>query len=169
MKVVDIASNIWAFELDEPTDVSVASIAQKLRVSIGKLNNLINTNFYIDQDTFEIINADNGSEISTDQVAIYILIFLDYFYLKQAKAFLGAAGVDVIKSINQDGIIVTMVEKNNMAKSYLELRKQNTEQLKQLLNNYKFNRATARQVETDDRLPIRPPLLINPLNNASTY
>ncbi len=168
-KIADIASNIWLLELEEPTDVSIAAITQKLRASIGKLNNLLHTNFYINESSLEIIDSDNGREIAEDQAAIYTNIYLDYYYGKQAKAFLGANGVDSVQSVDQDGIKVTMVQKNQTAKNYLDLKKQNREELKQLVNSYKQNRATPRHVESDDKLSKQPPLIIDPSNNASYY
>lgn len=166
-KVVDIASDIWKFELNETTETSVAFIAQKLRASVGKLNDLLNTNFYVDETTFEIIDADNGLEIALDQVAIFTNLYLDYYYSTQVKAFLGAGGADSIQSIDQDGVKVTLVQKNQTAKIYTDLKKQNSEALRQLLNAYKIRKYSPKQVTGDDYLPKRTPLIIDPTNNAT--
>jgi hypothetical protein len=169
MKLSDISSDTWMSELNEDSDSSIASIAQWYRGNIGSLNNLISSNYYIDPNTFEIINSDSGTEIGVNEVAIFKKMFLIYYYSKTMKKFLGVLGIDTVKSINQDGIIVVLNDRNQISKIYLELKKNAQEELKQLLNNFKFNKTRGLQVEGDDKLPIRPPLLINPLNNASTY
>ena len=53
MKIVDIADEIFR-ELDQPTDVSIPQIAFWIRVNVGSLNNLINTEYTIDTTTLEI-------------------------------------------------------------------------------------------------------------------
>ena len=53
MKIVDIADEIFR-ELDQPKDVSVPQIAFWIRVNVGSLNNLINTEYAIDTTTLEI-------------------------------------------------------------------------------------------------------------------
>ncbi len=169
MHVVDIANDIYLNEIDQDTETSIAAICQYLRGSIGYLNSLIFKNYYIDPITLEIINADDGQEIGVDEVAIYKKLYLINYYDRLVKKFLGASGIDTIRTINQDGIIVTLSDKNQIAQTYRNIKKDTQLDLQQLMNGYKFKRSTPAQVESDDRLPNNPPLIINPTNNASTY
>ena len=166
-KVVDIASDIWKLELDEPEEISVASIAQWLRTKIGDLNNLINQGFYIN-DSYEIID-ENGVEINEDAVSIFKKLYEIYYFKRQSKNYLGAGGVDSISQVTQDGITVRGIDRNNIAKSYNDLYKEAKNELKVLLNNYKYNRISPTDVVGDDYLSENPPLIVNPINNASTY
>ena len=165
--VTDLASTTWAFDLDQDENISVASIAQWYRTHVGDLNNLINQGHYIN-DSYEIIN-ESGESISEDVASIFKKLYEISYFRKLAKSSLGAAGVDTVLQVQQDGVTVRLADKNANSKNYQELAKESRNELKQLLNNYKYNRSTPRHVETDDRLPNRPPLIVNPLNNASTY
>lgn len=164
MRIVDVASEIF-LELSEPSDVSVASITQKLRFSIGDLNNLINQGFTLNS-SYEII-SDSGAEIDLDAVSLLKKLYEIYYYKKQSTSFLGANGVDSIQSIDQNGVKVTLVQRNQTAKSYNDLYKEAKNDLKTLINNYKFNRSIAKQIEGDDSLTNIGKPLINPLNNSS--
>jgi hypothetical protein len=168
-KIVDIASEIYLNDIDQDTETSVAAIAQNLRSSIGILNNLLNKNYYVDSSTLEILNSDDGAEIGIDESSIFKKMFLINYYERLVKKFLGANGADTIRSLNQDGIIVTMTDKNQIAQTYRNIKKDSQEELKGLVNRYRHNRSTPKQVVGDDALPKNPPLIVNPLNNASTY
>ena len=166
MKIVDIASSLY-LELEQDEDISVASITNFLRNKIGDLNNKINQGFVIN-DSYEIIDS-SGNEIDADAVSILKQIYLYYFYGKKSRKYLGAAGAEGVKSVQQDGITVVLIQKTDLAKQYSQMQKEIKDDIKQLVNGYKFNRSSPRHVESDDRLPRNPPLIVNPLNNASTY
>jgi hypothetical protein len=168
-KIVDIAAEIYLNELDQDSETSIAAVAQALRSKIGSLNNLLNKNYYIDATTLEVINADDGAEIGVDESSIFKKIYLINYYERLVKKFLGASGTDTIRSLNQDGVIVTFTDKNQIAQTYRNTKKDIQEELKQLVNRYRHNRSVPSQVVGDDALPKNPPLIVNPLNNASTY
>jgi len=136
MNLSDLASDTWKFELNEPEDVSLAFIAQWYRTHIGDLNNLINNGYYIN-DSYEIEDS-SGVAIDEDAASIFKKLFEIYYLKKQSKSFLGANGVDSISQITQDGITFKGVERNGIAKTYNELYKEAKNELKSLLNNYKF-------------------------------
>lgn len=148
MTVTDLASDIWREELEEDSGTSVAAITQWLRTHIGDLNNLINQGFYINS-SYEIID-ENGNAIDVDAASIYKKLYEIYWFKKQSKSFLGANGVDSISQVTQDGITFRGVERNGIAKTYNELLKESKKDLKDLVNNYKFNRARAGHVVGDD-------------------
>jgi len=148
MNLSDLASDTWKFELNEPEDVSLAFIAQWYRTHIGDLNNLINNGYYIN-DSYEIEDS-SGVAIDEDAASIFKKLFEIYYLKKQSKSFLGANGVDSISQITQDGITFKGVERNGIAKTYNELYKEAKNELKSLLNNYKFNKSLAVHVIGDD-------------------
>jgi hypothetical protein len=168
MKITDLSSDTFLLELEEDSTVSIASINQWYRANIGSLNNLIHTSYEVSPPAYEIVNADDGEEIGVNESAIYKCLYLRSFFSRKVNSFLGAAAIDVIQ-VQQDGINIRGYDRNQLSKTYLELKKQNEENLKQLLNNYKYNRATPLHVEGDDRLSKTEPQIFNPLNNASSY
>lgn len=147
-KISDIASEIF-LSLGEPSDISLASIAQKLRFTIGDLSNLLNNDFTISTSSYEILDED-GAEISESASAILKKLYEIYYWKKNSQAFLGAAGVNNVVSLQQDGIVTRFVERNGISKTYLQMYKDARDELKQLLNNFKYNRATPSQVKGDD-------------------
>ena len=60
MKVVDIAQEIY-FDLNSPSDLSIAALSYWLRSNVGRLNSLVFVNFSIN-DSYEIVDGDNDSE-----------------------------------------------------------------------------------------------------------
>lgn len=149
-KLADIASDLWREELNEDSSTSVAAITQWLRTHVGDLNNLTNQGFYINS-SYEILD-EGGNEIDNDSVSIYRKLYEIYWLKKQSKLFLGANGIDVINSITQDGISIKSLNRNDQSKSYTELYKEAKNELKTLLNNFKFNRAISLDVTGDDAL-----------------
>ena len=146
MTVTDIGNELY-LELSEPSDTSLAAIVKKLRHTIGDLNNLLNTSFILN-GSYEIV--DNGTEITTDQASILKKLFLISYYTKQSRTYLGANGVDSIVEVTSDGSRYRTVDRNQISKSYIELKKLEQAELKTLLNNYKFNKSTAKHVVGDD-------------------
>jgi hypothetical protein len=167
MTVTDIASDTWLLDLSEPDDVSVASIAQWYRVHIGDLNNLINQGFNINS-SYEIVD-ENGTAINDDAASIFKKLYEIHYFKKQSKSYLGAAGINSVTQVTQDGTTVRGVDRNGIAKTYNDLLKESKVDLKQLLNNYKYNRSTAKHVETDDKYTINEPQIFDSLNNSTSY
>jgi hypothetical protein len=62
---------------------------------------------------------------------------------------LGASAYDII-SYRSDGAEIRRVDKNNVAKTYLELRSQHQAELDQLVNSYKLGKAIPLQITGDD-------------------
>jgi hypothetical protein len=148
MTITDLANDTFIYDLDSPSDTSIPAIAQWYRVHISDLNNLINNGYTINS-SYEIVDS-SGVAINEDAASIFKKLFEIYYLKKQSKSFLGANGVDSISQVTQDGITFKGIERNGIAKTYNELYKEAKGELKTLLNNYKFNRATALQVEGDD-------------------
>jgi hypothetical protein len=151
-KIVDIADEIYR-ELGEPSDLNIASIAFWLRTNIGDLNILINKKFYITDDTLEIgIEADSGDEFKDIEKSIFKMIYSMHYYERLFRNALGAASTDSTIEIDQNGFRAKRVNKNELAKTYSDLRKQIADELQVLTKNYNLNEARPLQVAGDDTI-----------------
>jgi len=152
-KIVDIADEIYR-ELGEPTDLSLSSIAFWLRTNIGDLNILINKKFYITENTLEIgIPEDSGDEFKDIEKSIFKMIYSMHYYERLFRNALGAASTDSLIEINQNGFSAKKINKNELAKTYAQLRKQIADELQILTKNYNLNEARPLQVAGDDTIP----------------
>jgi len=55
MKVVDIAQEIY-FDLNSPSDLSVAAISFWIRSNVGALNSYLFSNFIVQETDYEIVD-----------------------------------------------------------------------------------------------------------------
>lgn len=150
-KIVDIADELYR-EMGEPSDLSIASIAYWLRTNIGDLNILINKKYFIDETTLEV-SAPEGDSFGTIEKSIFKMIFGMHYYERLFRNALGAASVDSVVSVTDDGSTVVKINKNEIAKNYAQLRKQIVEELNILTKNYNLNEAKPIQVAGDDIIP----------------
>jgi len=149
-KIVDIADEIYR-ELGEPSDLNIASIAFWLRTNIGDLNILINKKFYIIDSTLEIgIEEGSGDEFKDIEKSIFKMIYSMHYYERLFRNALGAASTDSTIEIDQNGFRAKRVNKNELAKTYSDLRKQIADELQVLTKNYNLNEARPLQVAGDD-------------------
>jgi hypothetical protein len=149
-KIVDIADEIYR-ELGEPSDLSYASIAFWLRTNIGDLNILINKKFYITEDTLEIgILEGSGDVFGNIEKSIFKMIYSVHYYERLFRNALGAASTDSVLEINQNGFMARKINKNELAKTYAQLRKQISDELETLTKNYNLNEIQPIQVVGDD-------------------
>jgi len=151
-KIVDISDEIYR-ELGEPSDLSLASIAFWLRTNIGDLNILINKKFYIIEDTLEIgIVEDSGDAFTDIEKSIFKMIYSIHYYERLFRNALGAASTDSTIEIDQNGFRAKRVNKNELAKTYSDLRKQIVSELDILTRNYNLNESQPLQVAGDDTI-----------------
>jgi hypothetical protein len=151
-KIVDIADEIYR-ELGEPSDLNIASIAFWLRTNIGDLNILINKKFYIIDSTLEIgIEEGSGDEFKDIEKSIFKMIYSMHYYERLFRNALGAASTDSTIEIDQNGFRAKRVNKNELAKTYSDLRKQIADELQVLTKNYNLNEARPLQVAGDDTI-----------------
>jgi len=152
-KIVDISDEIYR-ELGEPSDLSHASIAFWLRTNIGDLNILINKKFYIVENTLEVgVEENSGDSFGNIEKSIFKMLFSIHYYERLFRNALGAASVDSVVSVTDDGSTVVKINKNELAKNYSQLRKQINEELFLLTKNYNMNEAKPIQVTGDDIIP----------------
>jgi len=151
-KIVDIADEIYR-ELGEPSDLSLASIAFWLRTNIGDLNILINKKFYITDNTLEIgILAGSGDVFGNLEKSIFKMIYSVHYYERLFRNALGAASTDSTLEITENGFTARKVNKNELAKTYAQLRKQISDELGTLTKNYNLNEVEPVQIAGDDTI-----------------
>jgi hypothetical protein len=150
VKVVDVADEVYR-ELGEPSDISIASVAYWLRSNLGKLNVLLNKPFLINDATLEIYSPDETKDIfGINETAIFKKIYTVYYYERLFRNALGAASTDSTLEISQNGFMARKINKNELAKTYSDLKKQSDAELKLLLDKYEINEVTPLQVAGDD-------------------
>ena len=158
MKVVDIADELFR-EVGEPSTYSIASIAYWVRANIGRLNSHINT-FFVVNSSFEISQEtdtknDNTlveSEINLDEAAVLKKMFLIHYYDREIRSNISNAGSDTIIEVADQGSRVKKINKNEVIKSLASLKKQEYEELRSLIRDYKANQIKPRQVVGDDTI-----------------
>jgi hypothetical protein len=151
-KIVDIADEIIR-ELNEPTDINIAGVAFWLRTNIGDLNILINKKYYIDDITQEVaIPADSGDVFGDIEKSVFKMLYVMHYYERLFRNALGAASTDSTIEIDQNGFRAKRVNKNELAKTYSDLRKQIADELQVLTKNYNLNEARPLQVAGDDTI-----------------
>ena len=158
MKVVDIADELFR-EVGEPSTYSIASISYWVRANIGRLNSHINT-FFVVNSSFEISQEtdtknDNvlvKSEINLDEAAVLKKMFLIHYYDREIRSNISSAGSDTIIEVADQGSRVKKINKNEVIKSLASLKKQEYEELRSLIRDYKANQIKPRQVVGDDTI-----------------
>ena len=159
MKVVDIADEIFR-EVGEPTTYSIASISYWVRANIGRLNSHINTFFEIDSTTYEITQKtdekNDGTlvekEITIDEGAILKRMFLIHYYDREIRTNITNAGTDTIVQVTDQGSTVRKINKNEVVKSLTNLKRQEYEEMRALISDYRRAEFRPRQVVGDDTI-----------------
>jgi hypothetical protein len=151
-KIVDVADEVYR-ELGEPSDISIASVAYWLRTNIGKLNVLLGKPYLISDTNLEIYSSDETKDpFGINEKTIFKKIYTVYYYERLFRNALGAASTDSTIEIDQNGFRAKRVNKNELAKTYSDLKKQSDEALKMLLDKYELNAVTPLQVAGDDTI-----------------
>ena len=146
-KIVDVADEVYR-EMGEPSDISIASIAYWLRTNIGKLNVLLNN-----ETTLEIYSSDETNDpFGINEKTIFKKIYTVHYYERLFRNALGAASTDSTIEIDQNGFRAKRVNKNELAKTYSDLKKQSDAELKILIDQYDLNEVTPLQVAGDDTI-----------------
>jgi hypothetical protein len=151
-KIVDVADEVYR-ELGEPSDISIASVAYWLRTNIGKLNVLLNKPYLINETTLEIYSSDEAKDpFGINEKTIFKKIYTVYYYERLFRNALGAASTDSVIDISQNGFSARKINKNELAKTYSELKKQADAELKILTDKYEINEIAPLQVAGDDTI-----------------
>lgn len=133
MKLLDLASNIFYSDLLETSDTSVVKILSWLIAHIGDLNIRLSTKIVI-------AGNDASPELTDAQAAVYIVIYLYNYYIRQMNASMGAAQFSVIE-VGEGDSTVRYVNKNEIAKNFRGLAADTLANLNKVCLEYKQNTA----------------------------
>lgn len=147
MKVVDIADELFR-DLDEPSDLSIASIAFWLKTNVGNLNTLIGTALTVDT-AGEIVDAD-AVEITMEAANIYKQMYFVHWATRETRKHLGASGTETVLAVDSDGHSVRKANKTTLGSEFRQLAKDEIAKLQKLLDAYSIGKALPRQVAGDD-------------------
>ena len=145
MTVTDIAQEIYD-DLGD-TSLSVAVITTFLRNRVGAVNLLIYTDFEVDSATFELTPSPTDEEKE-----VFRLVYLIYYYGKKINTGLGASAFDSIVEIADDGTRTRFVNKNEVAKTFMDLLKQSKTELNEIVNGYRSRAGAPVSVDGNDVL-----------------
>lgn len=146
MKAIDLAIELYR-ELDEPTDINPTLISLWLRENIGLLNNRIAGQFIISPTDSEISPA-----LGEDEKAIFKHLYLIHYYDRKLRATLLAANTDSVIEVTEGGATVRMLNKNELSKTFLALKKEESRNLDMLVHAYMRNRSNPIQVTGTDTI-----------------
>lgn len=153
MKVVDIGDEIHR-ELGNPSDLGIPVIVNWLKTNVGTLNNLINTSFYIKAATGEIEQEKPGStdveEIGENEKSVFKKLYNIYYYERKLRENIGVGSIDQAVEVSSNGMSVRKVSKTEIMRHLHEIKKQEHIELNLLVQAYKTNLASPRQVAGDD-------------------
>lgn len=152
--ILEIADEIF-FELGNPDDTSIAAISFWLRSNVGGLNSKIGTSYTVNETSPFEFNTNLGDS----EKYIFKKMFYVYWYTKLMNANLGAAAYSAIIEYSSDGDTIRKINKNEIAKTHLQLRNKLSEELTQDVSFYKKNGFIPLHVFGDD---IFTPELPNP-------
>ena len=150
MKVVDISNQIF-LNHGSPSGTTVATIAFWVRSQIGRINNLLFEDFYIDESggTYEILNAD-GSEISANAVAIIEQLYKIYDHELSIRSNMNILATDSVIKVEDDGSSITRTNRNEVSKTFVSLKKMEEDVLKDLVTAYRMNQVNIQAIHGDD-------------------
>ena len=172
MKVVDIADEIFR-ELSEPSTLSIPAIAYWVRSNVGELNNYLNTSFRVSHSTFEIEESvdvtgrqpvsfnsavDNSTlELQFEEKAVLKKMYNVHYYDQQLRSTLGAASNDPVVEVVSDGSKVRKINKNELSKTYASLKRQEYDELSDMITAYKLRLSAPVQVAGGVDVGAEPP------------
>ena len=146
MKVVDIAQEIY-FDLNSPSDLSLAAVSFWIRANIGNLNNTIFSSFIIN-DSYEITESD--AEININAVAILKKMYMVHRYAVIIRSKITEVSTNDVVEIQDQDTRVRRIDKNQLIRSISAEKKQEEEELRFLISNYRANKSSPGQVIGDD-------------------
>lgn len=150
----DIAVEIYS-ELDSPSNITTSGVAYWLRSNVGKLNNSIFTTFNAPStNTGAFYQSIGDSTVDmTDKEKDVLKAFYELnYYTRQVTATMGAAALDTVIEITSDGASVRRINKNEMSKTWLQMKKDTYKELQDKINAYKIGEASPEQVAGDDTI-----------------
>lgn len=131
---IDQLADDFYRDLNLPTTVELGSIRLWARSNIGYLNNVLGSSYTIDETTSNI------SPLLNDEVkAIYKKLYEVYYYGKIVRENLTSSSFEAVLEVSDDAGRVRLANKNEIAKTYVDLKIAEQKTLDDLINNYKLN------------------------------
>ena len=103
------------------------------------------------------VSGDNGTastpaivSIQAEESSVLKKMYIVHYYDQQIRATVGAASSDPVVEVASDGSRVRKINKNELSKTYLSLKREEYNELTDLINAYKLRKASPVQVAGDD-------------------
>ena len=103
------------------------------------------------------INKNNGTastpaivSIQAEEASILKKMYIVHYYDQQIRSTVGAASSDPVIEVASDGSRVRKINKNELSKTYISLKKEEYSELIDLINAYKLRNSSPVQVAGDD-------------------
>ena len=103
------------------------------------------------------VSGDNGTastpaivSIQPEEASILKKMYIVHYYDQQIRATVGAASSDPVVEVASDGSRVRKINKNELSKTYLSLKREEYSELTDLINAYKLRKSSPVQVAGDD-------------------
>lgn len=149
MKVVDIANEIF-IDSGEPSNTSIPAISFWIRGKVGWMNTLLFEDMYV-TDSLEIYDG-GGSEISLEMVSVIKQSYRVYDLQLQINSSMTSLLSDGILSVSDNlaGTSFTRVNRNEIVKTLIMLRKDEMKYLDTMVHAYRSLKSVPSQVAGDD-------------------
>jgi hypothetical protein len=168
MKVVDIAQEIY-FDLNSPSDLSIAAIAFWIRANVGRLNSIVFANFALDNN-YEIVDADdNNTEIDINAAAILKKMYIVHRYSVIIRSKLTAIDSDDIVEVTDQDQKVRKLDKTQIVRAVTAEKKIEEEELQKLINAYRTKKSNPVHVVGDDIVAGQYPDVFPYIRSGRTY
>ena len=144
MNLLELATRTHQ-NLNNPTSPTVGVLIYWYRHGIGSLNNLINASYSIDP-------ADGTIEPDLDEqsAAIFMSLYMIYYWGNKVNESIGAGGYDHVLEVQENGALVRMVNKSSLAQTFSQMKRQEQENLNNLVSFYRGNNAIPQSVDGRD-------------------
>ena len=139
--LIDLANSIYVADLLESDDTSIPKIMMWLTSNVGLLNNLIYTNYNVSKN-------DCTPHLGYDEAAIFAVIYLERYYGRQVQSHLLASAYDV-SEVSEGDSRIRKVSRNEVAKTYLQLKTQTKEYLNQIVLEYRRSKCVPASIQNE--------------------
>ena len=103
------------------------------------------------------VSGNNGTastpaivSIQPEEASILKKMYIVHYYDQQIRSTVGAASTDPVVEVASDGSRVRKINKNELSKTYISLKKEEYSELTDLINAYKLRKSSPVQVAGDD-------------------
>ena len=150
MTVATIADEIYK-ELGEPTAYTTTAIQFWLRSNVGQMNNLLMSSYSVNSSSNEIEDDSTpANQISIHEAAVMKKMYKIHYYDLEIKKNVLAISADSIIEVKDQGSSVRKVNKNQVTLALTNIRKQEADELTDLVTAYRSRSCEPRQVAGDD-------------------